>query len=92
MKLGDKSAHCGALRGTLTPGSKPRSGIVSSQRGASVPGVIIFAQSGGAKVGNFHYIPCKFNRKWTRILCHREAKGTGWPPCPPCVSIPGPCP
>ena len=28
------------------------------------PRVMTFAQSGGPKVGSFHQIPCKFNRKW----------------------------
>ena len=48
-----------------------------------VPGVITPAQPGGPKVGNIHYIPCKFNRKWVGILCNHEAKGTGRPPSPP---------
>jgi hypothetical protein len=39
------------------------------------------AQPGGAKInaGDFHWIPCKFNRKWVGILCNREAKKAGRP-------------
>ena len=38
---------------------------------------------GGPMVGNSHSIPCKCNRKWVGVLCSREAKWAGRPPCPP---------
>jgi hypothetical protein len=46
------------------------------------PGVITPAQPSGPKVGNFHWIACKFNRKRVEIIWNREAKGPGGPLAP----------
>ena len=42
-------------------------------------------------MGKFHLIARNFNGKRVGILWNRPAKGAGWPPCPPSVSIPASC-
>ena len=46
-----------------------------------VPGVITPAQPGGPVVGNSHQLPCWFNERWVGIVCNRQTKGAGRPPC-----------